>query len=203
MKVLALDTSTEVGSVALWDGERVAWRKELASQRTHSSTLFPALEEARDLVERIDCLAVGLGPGSYAGVRIAISAAMGLQSVWNCELVGLPSVLGLRAAGSAYRVVGDARRGTWYYSEVADGICVDGPRLVEDSEGLKSILEAGSGDILSTEALPEGWVSHIALPDAGVLAELAAGRRGIVQRDDLEPLYLREVHITLPTARPQ
>ena len=197
MNILAIDTSTDVASLALWGVDGLIWKKEITSQRTHSSALFPALEEARDKVDVINRIVVGLGPGSYAGVRISIAAALGLQCVWKCELVGMPSVLALAPVGSSFRVVGDARRGAWYFSQIVDGICIDGPRLIENASVLGDVLRGGSSELLSTEILPEPWLSLRRLPDAAILAELAFADSGVSQRDNLEPLYLREPHITV------
>jgi tRNA threonylcarbamoyladenosine biosynthesis protein TsaB len=202
MNILALDASTDFASVALWEGDRVVSEHHFASKRSLSADLFPLLERLLEKGASVDRLVVGLGPGSYAGVRITIAAALGLQSVWGCELVGLPSVLALAPSGEAFQVVGDARRGTWYYSKVERGLCTVGPLLVDDSEALRDLLRAG-GDIpvYASESLPAEWRTELRLPNAAVLAELAARDEGIVQRQDLEPLYLRDPHITVPSAR--
>ena len=197
MNILAIDTSTDVASLAVWRDGEILWKREISSKKTHSSALFPALEEARDVAARIDRIAVGLGPGSYAGVRIAIAGAFGLQFVWNCELVGIPSVLAVAPVGAHFRVIGDARRGAWYYSRIKNGECIDGPRLIESAAALAEVLAGSDEAIFSTEVLPELWNAQCRLPDAAILAELAAAESGILQRDDLEPLYLREPHITL------
>lgn len=197
MTVLAIDTSTDVASLALWQQGQVIWTRELSSKKTHSSALFPALEEVRDIAGKIDRIAVGLGPGSYAGVRIAMAAVLGLQIVWDCEVVGLPSVLGLGGVGESFRVIGDARRGSWYYSEVQNGVCVDGPRLLDSAAALSELLASGQSLLISTDELSSEWKCVRRLPDAAILAQLAALDLGITQRGDLDPLYLREPHITL------
>jgi tRNA threonylcarbamoyladenosine biosynthesis protein TsaB len=234
--VLALDTSTDWASLALVRGQNVVWEKEIPSQRSHSAALFPALVEASSVVDgRIDRIAVGLGPGSFAGIRIAIAAAMGLEAVWGCELVGLPSVLALAPRSFSYRVLGDARRGTWYYSSVDQGHCVDGPRLVESDEALEQILadanlvdgsprsapttnlpqpsetdsaaseasdRSGSAGelLLSTDSTALRWGAQLGRPKARFLGLLAYEQKSVRQIRDLEPLYLREPHITRPKA---
>jgi tRNA threonylcarbamoyladenosine biosynthesis protein TsaB len=220
--VLALDTSTDVASLALREGSRLIWEKEIPSQRSHSVALFPALQEASQQVDRIDRIAVGLGPGSFAGIRIAIAGALGLQVAWECELVGIPSVLGLAAPSASFIALGDARRGAWYFSRIERGECVEGPCLLEDDCALQkalcaalphfanrlqteggNIVSAGSNGemadlILTTDASARRWGAQLQNPRAKFLAELAAMDRGILQRVDLEPLYLREPHITSP-----
>jgi hypothetical protein len=61
-------------------------------------------------------------------------------------------------------------------------------------------LDKAQGTVYATEALPAEWGANLCLPSASVLAKLAAVRTGIVQTADLEPLYLRDVHITRPAA---
>src|SRR5947209_2188686 len=78
MITLALETSTATGSVALLENGRALFSERFGASRGHGSELFVSLERARSLVSRCDQIVVGLGPGSYAGVRIAIAAAIGL-----------------------------------------------------------------------------------------------------------------------------
>jgi tRNA threonylcarbamoyladenosine biosynthesis protein TsaB len=202
MRVLALEASTDVASVALWEAGAVVFEETFPSKRSLSADLFPRLWRLLEPVGGVERLAVGLGPGSYAGVRITIAAALGLQSVWGCELVGIPSVAALPAGASEFQVIGDARRGTWYYTRVRDGECVEGPLLAESGDALRAHLKKGCGQVYATEALDSEWEAAVLTPGAAVLAGLAAAGTGIVQRADLEPLYLREAHITKPAALP-
>ena len=207
MKVLAIDTSTDRASLALRVDRVTVWQREFGSRQSHSTELFPALEEAIGLADGyVGCIAVGLGPGSYAGVRIGIAAAQGMALVMGCALVGLPSVLALGGGelsslggdkGEDFQVIGDARREAWYYSRVQNGECVEGPSLVESADVLRELLKGREEVVVATDSL-EGWDVTVRLPRAEILAMLAENGRGIVQRGNLEPLYLREVHITLP-----
>jgi tRNA threonylcarbamoyl adenosine modification protein YeaZ len=200
---LALDTSTPRGSVALLDGETFLFDEKFTADRSHSSSLFVALEKVRALTERIDLLAVGLGPGSFAGVRIAIAAAIGLRFSFGARLVGLPSVAALETAAPEYVAIGDARREAFYFSRVEQGECVDGPLLATERE-LAQRLEASAGiPVFATEPVLQFPAAQIALPSAAILARLAAAQRGIVATETLEPIYLREPHITQPKSRPR
>ncbi len=201
MTILALDTSTPRGSVALWRDGATVLDEVFTADRSHSSALFPILERARALAPRLDVIAVGLGPGSYAGVRIAIAAALGLSLAENARLVGLSSVAALETSAPSYVAVGDARRETFYFTRVEDGLCVEGPILLDEAS-LRERLAASSGLPVFVpaplEVVPDGVV---AIPRALRLAELAAAGKGILAEGDLEPLYLREPHITLPKVR--
>ena len=96
--ILAIDTSTAACTAALFDsaGSCVAQRDELIG-RGHSERLVPMLEELLDgrTAQRI---LVGVGPGSFTGIRVGIAAAQGLAIGWDAQLAGMSS-LALLAAG--------------------------------------------------------------------------------------------------------
>ena len=96
--ILAIDTSTAACSAALFDeyGECVASRDERIG-RGHAERLVPMLAELLD-GRTADRILVGVGPGSFTGIRVGIAAAHGLAIGWDAELSGLSS-LALLAAG--------------------------------------------------------------------------------------------------------
>ena len=96
--LLAFDTSSPACTAALFDGEKcVASRDELIG-RGHAERLVPMIEALLD-GRRPDRILVGVGPGSFTGIRVAIAAAHGLAIGWNAELAGMSS-LALLAAGA-------------------------------------------------------------------------------------------------------
>jgi tRNA threonylcarbamoyladenosine biosynthesis protein TsaB len=97
--ILAIDTSTAACTAALFDasGACVASRDELIG-RGHSEKLVPMLEELLE-GRSADRILVGVGPGSFTGIRVGIAAAQGLAIAWDCELSGMSS-LALLAAGA-------------------------------------------------------------------------------------------------------
>lgn len=198
MTILAIDTSTHHGTVALLvDGELRLDETFTADRRT-SAALFPVLARALAAAARVDQVAIGLGPGSYAGVRIAIAAAIGLKLGLRAQLVGLPSVAALETNAPAYLAIGDARRDTFYFTHVEDGLCTTGPLLATADE-LHTLLAAHSAlPVFTSFPLPAFPSAEIALPSAVRLARLAHAGRGLTATGDLEPIYLREPHITQP-----
>jgi tRNA threonylcarbamoyladenosine biosynthesis protein TsaB len=122
MLILALDSSTRIGSVALRrDGVPVA-EYTLSVQRTHAERLLPAahriLEDAGLVPADVEAVAVTTGPGSFTGLRIALATAKGLAYALGRPLVGVSTLEAL-----AYGVSGwadflcpllDARRGEAY-----------------------------------------------------------------------------------------
>ena len=97
--ILALDTSTAACTAALFDGTaRCIARKDEILGRGHAERLVPMIAEL--LAGRsADSIVVGVGPGSFTGIRVAIAAAHGLAIGWNAPVSGMSS-LGLLAAGA-------------------------------------------------------------------------------------------------------
>jgi tRNA threonylcarbamoyl adenosine modification protein YeaZ len=97
--ILALDTSTAACTAALFDGsgECIGSRDELIG-RGHAERLVPMLQELLGGATAEQIL-VGVGPGSFTGIRVGIAAAQGLAIGWNCRVSGISS-LALLAAGA-------------------------------------------------------------------------------------------------------
>ncbi len=96
MRILVIETATEACSLALFDdGECLAHCHRVIG-RGHAESLVPAIA---DLPERgvADRILVSLGPGSFTGVRIGLSAARALGLAWNAQVLGYPT-LALTAA---------------------------------------------------------------------------------------------------------
>jgi tRNA threonylcarbamoyladenosine biosynthesis protein TsaB len=199
MITLALDTSTPEGSVAVYAFGEMAYHRRFQAERSHSSELFVALEKARGYAGRFDRVAVGLGPGSYAGVRIGIAAAIGMNLILGAELVGIPSVCALETEEEDYFAIGDARRGSFYFTWIHRHTTQDGPRLANERE-VREEIAARALPVYATAPVPAFPSVQIVRPSALILAEMAVEGIGIVQRETLEPLYLREPHITQPKA---
>ena len=201
---LALDCSTALGGVVLAasDGRVVACEEFLAG-RGRGGELFLKLERtlhtARAVGGTPGQIVVGLGPGSYSGVRQTIAAAVGLATATGATLAGVPSVLALRGAGERYQTVGDARRGTYYYTAVCERTCVAGPELLLDLASLHARLAEHPGwPVCVVETpLPDGVLADapvLSVDTAALLAVPAAARLA----PPLEPIYLRPVSVTLP-----
>ncbi|MDF1614864.1 tRNA (adenosine(37)-N6)-threonylcarbamoyltransferase complex dimerization subunit type 1 TsaB [Desulfurivibrio dismutans] len=103
--ILALETSGSCGSVALVDGRGCRAEYSLQSSRTHSRRLLEAVEHlmmASDTAwQDLDALAVGLGPGSFTGLRIGLSSVKGLALATGKPLIGVSSLDGLAAQAVA------------------------------------------------------------------------------------------------------
>lgn len=122
MKLLALDSSGLVASVAVTDGDTLLGEYTLNYKKTHSQTLLPMLDTLAKMLEldlnTIDAIAVAGGPGSFTGLRIGSATAKGLGLALNKPLISVPTVDGLAANlwESKHLVcpIMDARRGQVY-----------------------------------------------------------------------------------------
>lgn len=122
MKILALDSSGLVASVALAEDDKLIAEYTIQYKKTHSQTLLPMLDEIKKMVEldlsTVDAIAVAAGPGSFTGLRIGSATAKGLALALEKPIVPVPTVNGL-----AYQMYGtdalvcpimDARRSQVY-----------------------------------------------------------------------------------------
>lgn len=96
MPLLALDTSTAWASVALYDGREVLGEETWYAQRRHADELFGSIERllrwTRTPLASVDRIAVATGPGSFTGLRVAISAGQGLARGTGARLVGVSTL---------------------------------------------------------------------------------------------------------------
>jgi tRNA threonylcarbamoyl adenosine modification protein YeaZ len=108
--ILALDTSTAACTAALFqDGQCLASSDELIG-RGHAERLAPMLAELLD-GRSADTILVGVGPGSFTGIRVGIAAAHGLAIGWNAQLCGLSSLALLAASADIDGEVAAAMNG--------------------------------------------------------------------------------------------
>ena len=198
MKILALELSSGQGSIAWLDGDAELFVRSFANDRKHSGLFFENLKLCAQRFGAADLIVVGLGPGSYAGVRIAIAAAVGLRAASAAKLIGLPSICAIEPGTKRYRAIGDARRHSFYFAQVSDGRIIEGPALYSAEELEAKLLES-EAPVYATEPLPQFSQATLAFPSGGRLAELGRVQIGeIGDTQSLEPIYLREPHITVP-----
>lgn len=196
MKILALELSSARGSIACIEADVVRFQSSFANDRKHSGLFFENLQRCLRDAGHPDRIVVGLGPGSYAGTRIAVAAAIGLRASTGAELVGLCSLCAIETEATDYCVIGDARRQTFHFSHVRRGRCIEGPQLCTEEE-LTERLASISVPIFATELLPAFDRARAAYPSALVLAQ-DAPQSGQLVHEPLEPIYLSEPHITQP-----
>lgn len=222
MKLLALDTSSEGCSAALWQDGQITERFELAP-RGHTRLLMPMVRELlaeQGLVPSdLDALAFACGPGSFTGLRIATGVVQGLA--WGLDLPVVPvsslAAVALAAIelhqlqdGSGVAVAFDARMGEVYWGafECRQGlpvllgdekVCTPGAVCLPDA-GPESWVGAGQGWKFRTD-MPEavaGGVHHLdetLIPRAAQVARLAESawvQGKSVPAEQAQPVYLRD-----------
>ena len=198
MKILALELSTTRGSLAWLDNEADLTR-EWPNDRKNSALFFESLHSVTEKFGAPDTIIVGLGPGSYAGTRIAISAAIGLHVSSGADLIGFPSISAMKCDAHEYCVIGDARRKSFFFALIRANKPVEGPTLFSESE-LKAKLEAIeiAVPVFTSDSLPQFERAVVRFPSAIVLARLAQESQRSFSLPPLEPIYLREPHVTMP-----
>ena len=201
MKVLAIETSSASASIAVAaDGEIVAVRR-FDTPRGRGAEVFTLLHEMRTAWAGIDRLAIGLGPGSYNGLRVACALAGSVQMALGVELATAPSCCLLDVDEHNYRSIGDARGGRVWFATVKDRRLAAEIELLSPDECLRRISASAApvyrvGEISGFEHLP------LTVPDASVLALLAPDLPP-ADAARIEPIYLKPPHITAPrTGRP-
>lgn len=202
MKILALELSSGQGSVAWLEGDQEAFVRIFANDRKHSGLFFENLQRCLREFGAPDVIVVGLGPGSYAGVRIAIATAVGLRAASAAKLAGIPSICAIETAAREYCVIGDARRESFFFGRVRDGRLTEGPSLHSRAE-LEMKISESSVPLYASEPLPQFPEAALTYPSAQKLAEVARDQIDeIADTQSLEPIYLRAPHITVPKVAP-
>jgi tRNA threonylcarbamoyladenosine biosynthesis protein TsaB len=198
MKILALELSTSRGSLAWQDGE-IEFTREWPNDRKNSAAFFESLQAVRGKFGAPETIVVGLGPGSYAGTRIAISAAIGIQLSCDARLIGYPSICAIQCDAQEYYAIGDARRKSFFLARIIKNEAIEGPTLLSERE-LKAKLDSldPATPVFSSELLPQFQRPVVSFPTARILARLAKEPRRRFCLPPLEPFYLREPHITMP-----
>ena len=206
MKILALEFSSPQRSVALVDtanrGESLVEHEAIetgALSNKPFEMIQDVLQKAGVDRERVDRIAVGLGPGSYNGIRIAIAIAQGWDLAKSVEVQGISSAECVaeeaRAQGIAgpISVVIDAQRGEYYLAS----FIVSGTES-RQTEPLRLVCKANvlerekAGDqLVGPEVCRWFATGRTVFPRAATLARLSAGRSEVVSSQQLEPIYLR------------
>ena len=122
MKILAFDTSTPYASIALWDDTHSVADIRCELGAGHSQKIIPAIEFLLDTVNwkqsDIEALAVGIGPGSFTGLRVGVATAQGLAFALRRSLYGVSSLDSLAVTApttsSLLTTCIDARKGELY-----------------------------------------------------------------------------------------
>jgi tRNA threonylcarbamoyladenosine biosynthesis protein TsaB len=210
MRVLAVETSSLAGGVALLDDERLVAEYQLDVSVTHSERLLSAIDrvlaDARWAARDLAGLAVAVGPGSFTGLRIAVSTVKGLAVALGLPIAAVPTLDAMAAAlpwaalpvcpvldarkgevyASRYRWDGAGMRREWEYAALAPAALA--ARLEEPT------LVVGDGAVHVVSAHARALPPPRRLPSpacVGALGMMRLHRGETVTAAALAPLYLR------------
>lgn len=219
--LLALDTSTEACSVALWHKGEKTHLDELA-QRTHTKRILPMVDEllanSGINLKQVDALAFGRGPGSFTGVRVGAGIAQGLALGADLPVIAVSNLTAMaQAAFELYQAENvaaaiDARMNEVYFSQVKrEKVRSElgeffqwNPVIEEQVCQPEKVLEQFSD--LSAYRVGTGWTAYpqfkenglegsdIILPSAQYMIELALtdyAQNKVISALEIEPVYLR------------
>jgi tRNA threonylcarbamoyladenosine biosynthesis protein TsaB len=222
MRVIALDSTTRAGSVALVEDDCVIDERGGDASRTHAERLpaeITALAEAHGLaLADVDLYAVASGPGSFTGLRIGIATIQGLAFVHRRRIVGIPALEALAYAAASDEAAGtliaawmDAHRRDVFAAlyrvgdgrlERVDDASVGDPASIlarwRDRSSSPRIVVGDGATAFSAEisrALP-GAAIVPAMPIAGAIGRLAVARA----RDAVDPAAIRPLYVRRPDA---
>ena len=173
--VLAIDTSTAQTSVALIQDGKILFNKSHNDPLAHGEVLPKLVVEALAVNNKVDLVAVGMGPGPFTGLRVGIAFAQSYALAAQIDWVGVCS-LDAMAAGinqSEFIVSTDARRKERFWARYKEGVRITDPAVSKASE-----LEK-----LGLPILTEGDY----FPDPVALAKIALTSKSVEQ-----PIYIRK-----------
>lgn len=204
MKILALEFSSPQRSVAVLNGSGGSACEviETAPGKTMQpfAMIESALRQAGVEREQIECIAVGLGPGSYTGIRAAIALTQGWQLARGVKLLGVSSAECVAAQAQTEGLTGkcsvmiDAQRGEFYlagYEIKTETVREISPLRLASLDAVRERERAG--EILIGPEVTR-WVANgrLVFPRATALARAVMTRTEFVSGEKLEPIYLRE-----------
>ena len=198
MKILALEFSSPQRSVAVVrEGE---FHEAMSGAIEPFTLIDQVLRDAKLEREQIECIVVGLGPGSYTGIRSEISIAQGWQLARPIKLQGISSAECIAAQAQAdgatgrVNVIVDAQREEFYIAGYE--LTVDGAREIEPLRivtGAEVSKRADAGEVLIGPEVSRWFPSgKTVFPRAAMLGRMALTRHDFIPGEKLVPIYLRE-----------
>ena len=215
LPILALDAAGPACSAALWRDGAIAAHRRRPMQRGHAEALMPLLMELLAAAgigfAGLGQIAVGVGPGSFTGIRIALAAARGIGLAADLPVVGVDSFSAVAAAlpqpprpGEALLIVIDSKREALFGQYYDDALAPLGEPHVLSPDALLArrppgpLLIAGDGAALLPVAAEARVAEGEQAVDAIAIARLAASGKALRAP---RPLYLRAPDVTLAVSK--
>jgi tRNA threonylcarbamoyladenosine biosynthesis protein TsaB len=189
---LAFETSSSLGSIALGNEKVVVQSIDFKGPQRHSASLFPALVRLGIPRLKLRRIIVGIGPGSFSGIRVSLAAAQGIAlAQGGIPVVGISSAYSValqHKEATRLGVFADAKRREAFCTAFAHGKLEKGTYLIPFTD----IEEHASKFTLAVSAEPLPGIPKQVYPRARDLLALPEDLSGWVTQQPLEPIYLRE-----------
>lgn len=167
MKILAIDTTSKICSVALLEDDKIIDEMNLDSGLTHSENLMPLVKEILEKnkieLKEINLIGVDVGPGSFTGIRIGVASVKAMAEVWNIPVASITSLETLaRSIETTNTIVSliDARNSQVYmgifdnqYNKIEEYLADDINIAIEKLKVYETINVIGDGSIVHKELL--------------------------------------------------
>ncbi len=213
MKILAIDTSSSVCSVAILEDDKLIDKNELDDGRTHSENLMPLLDELLKRnsidIKEVELIACTVGPGSFTGIRIGVASIKPIAEVLNIKVASIMSLEALaRNVENKETIVSliDARNNQVYcgifdkeYNSREEYIANDINEVIKVLEKYDNITFVGNGSILHQELLTQK-LRNVEFSDNNKQSAENVGKMGykkylennLCTADTIMPVYLRK-----------
>ena len=213
MKILSIDTSSNICSVSLLENNNVIKELNIDNEKTHSEKLMPLVKEIFELtntnLKQVNLIACDKGPGSFTGIRIGISSVKAMAQVLDIPTFGVTSLEGLAynvelINGTICSLI-DARNNQVYcgifdneYNLLEDYLADDINIVIEHLKKYQNITFVGDGSIIHKSLLKDN-LCNVQFSEKNKLSSVNIGKcayknlEGCKENaDTLLPLYLRK-----------
>lgn len=212
MKILAIDTTSKICSVALLENDKIIDEINLDSGLTHSENLMPLVKEILEKnqieLKEINLIGVDVGPGSFTGIRIGVASVKAMAEVWNIPVASVTSLETLaRNVETTNPIVSliDARNNQVYmgvfdnqYNKIEEYLADDINIAIEKIKKYETINVVGDGSVLHKELLIQN-IKNIEFSEINEQFARCVGKMSykkflendLKNADTVVPIYLR------------
>ena len=213
MKILAIDTSSSICSVAILEDDNLIDKNELDDGRTHSENLMPLLDELLKRnsidIKSVDLIACCVGPGSFTGIRIGVATIKPIAEVLNIKVASVMSLEALaRNVEEKETIVSliDARNNQVYcgifdkeYNKKEEFLADDINEIIDVLKKYENITFVGNGAVLHSNLLMQS-LRNVEFSEKNKQSAENVGRIGykkylendLKTADTIIPVYLRK-----------
>lgn len=212
MKILAIDTTSKICSVAILEDENLIDEINLDSGLTHSENLMPIVKEILEKknleLKDINLIGVDVGPGSFTGIRIGVASVKAMAEVWNIPVASITSLETLaRNIESNLPIASliDARNNQVYlgifdndYNKIEEYLADDINIAIEKIKKYDTINVIGDGSVLHKELLKQNIenvqfseINEQYARNVGKMSYKKFLEKDLKDADTVIPIYLR------------